>query len=53
MEYDHAKAVADGVNVDFDVYEIRTAITEAGSKVDAGLFADKRDGRRETSAGSG
>ena len=43
MECDHAKAVADGVNVDFDVYEIRTAITEAGSKVDAGPFVDKRD----------
>jgi type I restriction enzyme R subunit len=43
MEYDHEKAVADGVNVDFDVYEIQTAITQAGSKVDAGLFVDKRD----------
>jgi type I restriction enzyme, R subunit len=43
MEYDHEKAVADGVNVDFDVYEIRTEITQAGSKVDAGLFVDKRD----------
>ena len=43
MEYDHEKAVADGVNVDFDVYEIRTQITQAGSKVDAGLFVDKRD----------
>jgi type I restriction enzyme, R subunit len=43
MEYDHEKAVADGVNVDFDVYEIRTEITQAGSKIDAGLFVDKRD----------
>ena len=43
MEYDHEKAVADGVNVDFDVYEIRTEITQGGSKVDAGLFVDKRD----------
>ncbi len=43
MEYDHEQAVADGVNVDFDVYEIRTEITQAGSKVDAGLFVDKRD----------
>ncbi len=32
MEYDHAKAVVDGVNVDYDIYEIRT-----------GLFIDKRD----------
>ena len=46
MEYDHERAVADGVNVDFDVFEIRTEITQAGSKVDAGLFVDKRD--RET-----
>jgi len=34
MEYDHAKAVADGVNVDFDVWRVRTAITESGSKLD-------------------
>ena len=25
MEYGHEQAVADGVNVDFDVYRIRTA----------------------------
>lgn len=43
MEYDHDRAVADGVNVDFEVYRIKTAITEAGGKVDAGLFIDKRD----------
>jgi type I restriction enzyme R subunit len=43
MEYDHEKAVADGVNVDFDVYEIRTRITQAGSKVEAGFFVDRRD----------
>jgi type I restriction enzyme R subunit len=36
MEYGHAQAVADGVNVDYDVYKIRTQITEAGSKVEAG-----------------
>ncbi len=43
MEYDHERAVADGVNVDFDVFEIRTEITQAGAKVDAGLVVDKRD----------
>jgi type I restriction enzyme R subunit len=48
MEYGHEAAVADGVNVPFDVYRIRTRITESGSKVDAGLFVDKRD--RETRA---
>jgi type I restriction enzyme, R subunit len=35
MEYDHERAVADGVNVDFDVYNIRTRITERGSTVEA------------------
>jgi type I restriction enzyme R subunit len=35
MEYDHERAVADGVNVDFEVYNIRTRITEKGATVDA------------------
>jgi len=48
MEYGHEQAVADSVNVDFTVYKIRTAITEKGSKVEAGLFVDRRD--RETRA---
>lgn len=43
MEYDHDHAVADSVNVDFDVYRIRTEISEKGSKVESGLFVDKRD----------
>lgn len=43
MEYNHEQAVADGVNVDFNVYRIRTAITEAGSKVESGLVLKKRD----------
>jgi type I restriction enzyme R subunit len=33
MEYPHEKAVADGVNVDFEVYRIRTRITEQGSTI--------------------
>jgi type I restriction enzyme R subunit len=41
-EYGHEQAVADRVNVDFDVYRIRTEITERGSKVDAGFYVDKR-----------
>ena len=48
MEYTHEAAVADDVNVDFDVYRIRTEITEKGSTVDAGLVARFRD--RETRA---
>jgi type I restriction enzyme R subunit len=43
MEYNHEQAVADGVNVDFDVYRIRTVISESGSSVIAGLWVDKRD----------
>jgi type I restriction enzyme R subunit len=43
MEYNHAQAVADGVNVDFDVYKIRTKITEGGSTVETGYHVDKRD----------
>ncbi len=35
MEYDHERAVADGVNVDFEVYNIRTKITEHGATVEA------------------
>ena len=46
VEYGHAEAVADGVNVDFDVYRIRTKISEQGSTVEAGLVTKFRD--RET-----
>jgi len=46
MEYPHEQAVADGVNVDFDVYKIRTAITERGSTIDAGIVTGFR--HRET-----
>ena len=48
MEYSHDQAVADRVNVDFDVFRIRTEITEGGSKVDAGIVTAFRD--RETRA---
>ena len=43
MEYGHEQAVADGVNVDFDVYQIQTAITGGGSTVEADFWVDKRD----------
>ena len=43
MEYSRQRAVADGVNVDGQVYRIRTAISEGGGQVDAGFFVDKRD----------
>jgi type I restriction enzyme R subunit len=48
MEYPHEQAVADGVNVDFDVYKIRTEITERGSTIDAGVVTGFR--HRETRA---
>lgn len=35
MEYRHEQAVADNVNVDFEIYRIRTRITENGSTIEA------------------
>ena len=46
MEYPHEQAVADGVNVNYDVYRIQTRITAAGSKVEAGFYVEQQD--RET-----
>jgi type I restriction enzyme, R subunit len=43
MEYSHEMAVADGVNVDFTVYKIETAITKGGSSIDIGEFVGFRD----------
>jgi type I restriction enzyme R subunit len=43
MEYGHEQAVADGVNVDFDVYRIRTEISERGATVEAGIVTQFRD----------
>jgi type I restriction enzyme R subunit len=48
MEYPHEQAVADGVNVNYDVYRIRTQITEAGSKNEAGYSVERQE--RETRA---
>jgi type I restriction enzyme R subunit len=47
-EYNHERAVADGVNVGYEVYRIRTAVTEQGGKVDRGFYVDKRS--KETRA---
>jgi type I restriction enzyme, R subunit len=46
MEYGFPQAVADGVNVDFDVFRLSTAISEAGSTIEAGYWTTFRD--RET-----
>ena len=48
MEYPHEAAVVDGVNVNYDVFRIKTEITEGGSTVEAGYYIDKRD--KETRA---
>ena len=42
-EYSHERAVADGVNVGYEVYRIRTKATEEGGKVEAGFYVDVRD----------
>lgn len=45
MEYGHEQAVVDGVNVGFDVWRIRTRVTEQGATVVAeptGVYVDKR-----------
>jgi len=45
MQYGHDEAVTDGVNVDFDVYRIKTRITEKGATIVAGktgVYVDKR-----------
>ena len=43
MEYNHERAVADGVNVGYDVYRIKTEVTDQGGKVEAGFHVDKRN----------
>jgi type I restriction enzyme R subunit len=43
MEYSHDMAVTDGVNVDFTVYRIETAITRQGGVVEAGEWAGFRN----------
>jgi type I restriction enzyme R subunit len=42
MEYNHERAVADGVNVGYEVYRIRTQVTTQGGKVEKGYYVDKR-----------
>ncbi len=45
MEYSRQRAVADGVNVDGEVYRIRTRITEQGGVIDKGWWVGRRDMR--------
>ncbi|KQC39318.1 hypothetical protein UK82_06200 [Frankia sp. ACN1ag] len=44
-EYSNQQAVADGVNVDFDVYRIRTKHGEQGDTIEAGITVPRRDRR--------
>lgn len=44
-EYTYPESVADGVNVDFDLYRISTQITEQGSSIEAGTIVPKVDRR--------
>jgi type I restriction enzyme R subunit len=43
FSYTHEEAVADNVNVDFDVYRIKTAISEQGATVEKGTWLQVRD----------
>lgn len=43
MEYGYEQAVADGVNVDHDIYRIRTQVTQGGGTIEAGWQVDFRD----------
>ena len=40
MEFGHTQAVADGVNVNYDVYRIQTEVTERGAKVEKGFWLE-------------
>lgn len=41
-EYTHEEAVADGVNVGYDVYTIETVVTQKGAKLKAKQYVEKR-----------
>ena len=44
-EYTYPQSVADNVNVDFDIYRIKTQISEQGSTIEAGTVVPKVDRR--------
>ena len=41
-EYNHERAVADGVNVGYEVYRIKTQVTEQGGTIEKGWYVDRR-----------
>jgi type I restriction enzyme R subunit len=44
-EYTYPQSVADGVNVDFDLYRIKTQISEQGASIEAGTIVPTVDRR--------
>jgi type I restriction enzyme, R subunit len=48
MEYTHERAVADRVNVGYEVYRIKTETTARGGLIEKGLYVDRRS--KETRA---
>lgn len=42
-EYTYPQSVADGVNVDFDIFRIKTQISDQGSTIDAGTTVPVQD----------
>ncbi|MFH9677931.1 type I restriction endonuclease subunit R [Streptomyces globisporus] len=44
-QYTYTESVADCVNVDFDIYRIKTEVSENGAKIEAGTFVPKVDRR--------
>jgi type I restriction enzyme, R subunit len=44
-EYTYPQSVADGVNVDFDLYRIKTQISDQGSSIEAGTIVPTIDRR--------
>jgi type I restriction enzyme R subunit len=42
-EYSHTQAVADGVNVGYDLFHIETKVTRQGAKIEAKEYVDRRE----------
>ena len=51
-EYNHERAVADGVTVGYEVYRIKTQVTEQGGTIEKGWYVEGAIKRRAGSAGS-
>ncbi len=43
MDFNHQRAIAEGVNVGYEVYRIKTNASVKGGKVEAGEYIDKRN----------